>query len=285
MPLSPRAAAVAALAVALGVAGACGGRTGGDGSAGSAGGGGAGGSGGTAAQGGVGALGGSTCVTAEGVRLCGGGHGECGWMNNDECPGGGCALPYDRERGGDAVAGLCFSDLEDAASRPCLHCQDGEVCIERKPGELYCVPESVCARLWLLGAHGVCRYADLAAYDARPLPVLAECPSTEPAARLCEGPCPKCPWSQSSCVGRSPDHPQGFCTSANFDWCALGAKGEYIQACTPGELCGVFRHTGSDYAVARLHGRCSSADSCLARAQLLPGGFDCYDSEGKLVSK
>jgi hypothetical protein len=283
MLLTPRGVVAAAVvaAGAIAIAAACAGRTGEDASGGAAGAGGAGGSGG---QGGVGALGGSTCLTAEGVRLCGGEHGECGALSNDQCPGGGCAFPFDRERGGDAVAGLCFSDLPDAASRPCLACNDGEVCIERKPGELYCVPESVCARLWLLGARGICRYADLAAYDGRPLPVLAECPTLDSEARLCGGPCPECTWSPPRCVGRSPDHPQGFCHSSASSWCALDAKG-WVKECAKEELCGVFRHADDDSTAARLHGRCFYPDRCLALAQLLPGGFDCYAPEGNLVPK
>jgi hypothetical protein len=278
-----------ATAVTIAIAAACAGRTGEDGAAGTggvAGNGGVAGSGGSAAQGGAGALGGSTCLTAEGVRFCGGEQGECGWLDAGECPGGGCALPYDRERGGDAVAGLCFSDLPDNAGRTCLSCDDGEVCIERKPGQLFCVPESVCARLWLLGARGVCRYADLAAYDARPLPVLAQCPAGNPDGRFCGGPCPKkCPGSfDKPCVGRSPDHPQGFCRPPPSTWCALGASG-YVEPCTEGLVCGVFGHAGEAYAVARMHGRCLSPEACPVFAQFLPGGFDCYDAAGKLTSK
>lgn len=80
----------------------------------------------------VGAIGGSTCRTAEGVRLCGGPNAECSWLDTDTCPGG-CVRPYDRDLGGDALAGVCFSDLPDNGSRPCLACEDGEVCVERAP--------------------------------------------------------------------------------------------------------------------------------------------------------
>lgn len=280
MSLSRQLAVVAAAAAVVALA--CAGRTGQDGpsSGGQSGGGGAGNS---SAQGGMGALGGSTCSTAEGVRLCRGEHDECGFIEPSDCPGGGCERPYDRELKGDAVAGLCFSDLPDNASRPCFACEDGEVCIERKPGQLYCVPESVCARLWLLGARGVCRYTDLAAYDARPLPVLASCPTTETA--LCGGPCKPCFGDvPTPCTGRSPDHPQGFCAYYIWDPCSLDDAG-YLLGCKPDRYCGVFRHPGADYAVARLHGRCADEASCLALSKHLPGGFDCYDEVGKLVTK
>lgn len=281
--------AVVAVAAAL-IALACAGRTGDDGpssggQSGEAGAGGYSAQGGGGGLGGVGGLGGSTCETAEGVRLCGGAQDECGFIDPSECPGGGCELPYDRERNGDAVAGLCFSDLPDNASRPCFACEDGEVCIERKPGQLYCVPESVCARLWLLGARGVCRYADLAAYDAKPLPVLTSCPPHDPEVPLCGGPCKPCFGDVSTpCTGRSPEHPQGFCAYYTWDPCALDDSG-YLLGCKPDHYCGVFRHPGADYAVARLHGRCAGKDSCLALSTHLPGGFDCYDELGKLVTK
>lgn len=277
---------LATLSSAMLVAVACAGRTGVDpGAGGTA----SGGSGGNAAagQGGVGAVGGSACQTAEGVRLCGGEHGECSWLDADACPGGGCAAPYDRQREGNAVAGVCFSDLPDQAMRPCPFCDDGEVCLERKPGQLFCVPEGVCARLWLLGARGVCRYADLARYDARPLPVLDHCPPDGPNTTFCGGACTKqCSLNGAApCVGRSPDHPQGFCSFEGADdWCALDDKG-YVNDCRDNEYCGVFRHGDADDAVAKLHGRCLWTPSCLELSSALPGGFDCYDDKAKLVAK
>jgi hypothetical protein len=267
---------------------ACAGRTevSGTGSGGGAGFGGSGNTGGGAGgTGGVGALGGSTCVTAEGVRFCGGKQAECGWLDATQCPGGGCAAPYDRELGGDAVAGLCFSDLPDKAIRSCQMCNDGEVCLERKPGQLYCVPEGVCARLWLLGARGVCRYADLGAYDARPLSVLAACPGAAPSARLCGGPCEEhC--VGSPCTGRSPDHPQGFCPATDDEWCALSGSDYVYQCSTAFAVCGFFRHAGAaNQSAARQYGQCFWKSQCLALAKGLPGGFECYDAEGKLLSE
>ena len=248
---------------------------------------GAGGSGAGADSGGaagVGGLGGSPCETAGGVRLCGGNAAACGWIGVDACPGGGCARPHDRILGGNAIAGLCFSDLPDNGSRSCLECEDGEVCIERYPDELVCVPADVCAKLWNLGARGVCRYADLTAYDARPLPSLSTCPSTNPEAYLCGGPCPSCKSDfPTPCTGRSPDHPQGFC-SYDWPWCALDAAG-YVESCKESErYCGVFRTSPEDFATSKMYGRCMGISDCLTVSKVLPGGFDCFDEDAQLVT-
>jgi hypothetical protein len=272
--------------------GATGGAAAGAGSAGAASGGAGAASGGAGATsggaGGAGATGGSPCETAEGVRLCGGNGATCGWIDTDECPGGGCTRPYDRELGGDAIAGVCFSDLPDNGSRACLECEDGEVCIERNPGEHYCVAESVCAKLWNLGARGVCRYADLSAYDARPLPRLTTCPKADPNGYtyMCGGACPTCKSDfPTPCTGRSPDHPQGFCSYSDLDpWCALDDSG-YVNACkASARYCGVFHVTQKDAGTAKMYGRCMTEDTCLALSQELPGGFDCYDADAQLVA-
>lgn len=253
----------------------CAGRSetdGGDAAGGSAGGG----------LGGLGAFGGDPCRSVDGVRLCGGTAAACGWVGADECPGGGCARPFDRVLGGEAVAGLCFSDLADNGSRPCWGCNDGEVCVEREKDELVCVPASVCASLWELGAKGVCRYADLSAYDGRPLPILSKCPSSKPESLLCGGACSGCPGvGPPACTGRSPDHPQGFCTSFEA-WCALSGT-EYVQSCAQG-YCGVFHVAPADQPAALRYGRCLGLPYCEMLAEELPGGFDCYDKSGSLVT-
>lgn len=203
-------------------------------------------------------------------------------------PGRGCTRPYDRVLGTEAEAGVCFSDLPDNASRACWGCEDGEVCIEREQGELYCVPESVCAALWQLGVRGACRYADLSAYDGRPLERLAACPDTDPALYLCGGPCPEdCDFGFQEplpCSGRSPDHPQGFCARHVEPLCSLSESG-YTYPCSYSDwYCGVYRVSAEDAPVARQYGRCLTPERCLALSAKLPGGFDCYDESGKLVA-
>lgn len=241
--------------------------------------------GGTGGLAGVGGATGDPCRTPEGVRLCGGSAAACGWVGPGECPGGGCARAFDRMLGGESVAGVCFSDLADNGIRSCWGCNDGEVCLERAQGELVCVPESVCAGLWALGAKGVCRYADLSAYDGRPLKVLVECPSLKPGSLLCGGPCESCSGAgPPPCTGRSPDHPQGFCTSSE-KWCALEASG-YLQECPKNSgtefHCGVFRVSAVDQPVALHYGRCLDKSTCAQLAAELPGGFDCHDQYGNL---
>ncbi|MEZ4220759.1 MAG: hypothetical protein R3B13_07490 [Polyangiaceae bacterium] len=262
----------------------CGGRSTSDNAAGNAGTGGTGGSAGIGGSAGVGATGGTSCKTSAGVRLCGG-DANCAWVAGDECPGGGCARPFDHDLGGDSVAGICYSDLGDKGSRACLECEDGEVCLERYENDLVCVPEEVCAKLWKLGARGVCRYSDLSAYDGRPLPRLSTCPHADPKTwtLLCGGACPTCKSDfPTPCSGRSPDHPQGFC-SYDWKWCALSESG-YDQPCDKELNCGVFHVGSKDANVAKQYGRCLAQDDCALMAQELPGGFDCYDADGKLVA-
>ena len=244
------------------------------------GGGGSGGSGGGWSGGG-----GLPCVTPDGVRLCGGTQNQCGWVGNDQCPGGGCLRPYDSQLDGPAKAGICYSDLADNGSRPCWGCKDGEVCLQRKQGEYICVPESVCADLWTMGVRGVCRYADLGAYDGRALQTLSSCPGSPGTGTpdFCGGSCTQSCYG-SPCSGRSPDHPQGSCFISQT-LCVLGSTG-YTQRCPdtlPPDYCGVFHHKSADMSVARQYGQCLGTDSCLALARKLPGGFDCFDAAGHLV--
>jgi hypothetical protein len=267
---------------------ACGGQSSEDGNGGYAGSG----AGGTGDGGVGGAAGwaGSPCVTPEGVRICGGTSNECGWVVAEECPGGGCARPFDRMLGGEAEGGLCFSDLPDNGSRACFGCEDGEVCIEREPGELVCVPESVCWALWQIGVRGACRYADLASYDGRPLLRLPSCPDPSPPSYMCGGPCPEqCDgFFHNPCSGRSPDHPQGFCFYVNDSGLCSLAGGGYTLECNQvssgDRYCGVYQLSELDAPVAHQYGQCLSDDTCLALSAKLPGGFLCYDPEGKLVS-
>jgi hypothetical protein len=253
--------------------------------AGGAGGEGAGGVAGTG-NGGVSGMGGSPCATPEGVRICGGTSDQCAWVGSDECPGGGCARPFDRILGGDAAGGVCFADLPDWGNRACWGCHDGEVCIERKQGELMCVPESVCAALWQLGVRGACRYADSSAYDGRPLLRLPSCPDPSAGLRLCGGPCDEdCQFAQlAPCAGRSPDHPQGFCFIPG-GLCSLDESG-YTRPCpavSSSSYCGVYRVSDADAPVARQYGQCLADYKCLALSAKLPGGFECYDADASLV--
>lgn len=281
MRVARRALAALSLAAALAAA-ACSGRTVIEGAGGSAGGG--------ASSGGAGGVGsgGQPCATPEGVRLCGGTASECAWVPPDACPGGGCTRPYDRLLGGPAQGGACLSDLADNASRTCMNCDDGEVCLERRQGELYCVPESVCAGLWRVGVRGVCRYADLSAYDGRPLATASACPTSVPKPRndlRCSPPCTtRC--TTSPCTGRSADHPIGLCLGLRIsskDYCALdGAK--YTSPCDWHQsYCGFFRVSAADRVVASQYGSCLRIDTCLWLSSHLPGGFDCYDEQAQLV--
>lgn len=239
-------------------------------------------SGGTAgAAGGAAGAGSGPCETPEGIRLCGG---ECDWLDAEDCPAG-CSAVYDRAAAGDSPFGLCFADLTDLGNRPCFACRDGEVCVQRARDVAVCVPESVCAGLWALGARDVCRYADYASYDGRPVPEPpASCPAEpdgqQDPGQMCGGACGACLLADEyPCTGRSPEHPQGFCRS--YEGSCRAAAGD--NDCADTWLCAVFRVPTPDAPTARASGHCFGRDTCLELAVTLPGGVDCYDAAGNVV--
>ena len=230
------------------------------------------------------------CV-ASGVRICGGG---CPSLDSTQCPGG--CQPVSTVDGAHSDIGVCWSDLAKAGVS-CAVCNDGEACLQRSPGALVCVPEDLCAHIWDLGAQNVCRYADKSTFDDRPLPTPGACPSAATAI-ICGGGCPACPVNgEHRCVGRSPDHPFGICPPAisgmdpneptSVSTCSLSA-GNYAVPCpqlsTGPFACAVFHAGASDQAAAMLYGLCVGSDLCAATARALPGGLDCYNPAGRLMS-
>ena len=219
-----------------------------------------------------------SCETDDGVRMCGG---PCRWLDAPECPGYGCTPAHAREDGAASDAGVCWADAPSEVAELCNACPDGMVCAQRRPDELVCVPESVCAALWDLGATDVCRYADKSAYDHQ---ALVE-PATYPlSGRFCGGACGDCS-GILRCTGRSPAHPYGFCahwTGTDVDRCGVGEKSQ-DPACSPNYLCGVFDVPVGDEAAARRYGVCMTEESCFAIAAELPGGLRCFDAAGNKV--
>lgn len=225
---------------------------------------------------------GVTCVTHDGVRMCGGTDAQCPSLPPPECPGYGCTDTYRLEDGTAASAGVCWADFPNVVSDGCSTCPDGMVCAEREPGWLVCVPETVCAALWELGERDVCTYADKARYDHRALPEPAGCPKT--GSGLCGGGCGDCRYGR--CTGRSPRHPYGFCTGAflsEIRRCVVGGTGD--DGCLSDNACAVFQVPAEDETTARRYGVCLSRDYCGIVASALPGGLHCYDQAGVDVAR
>ena len=197
----------------------------------------------------------------QGVRLCGPG---CSPVGTPEC----CAAVRDRETDEALVAGVCWTDLSDTGQRPCAGCRDGEVCVERAPGSLVCVPFDICRALALLGSARACRYADKSAYDGSPLaPGAATCPndtnghSLRNAHMLCGGDCGDCVPGRP-CIGRSPSRPLGVCGS--IDIVGGGSSEDRIKRCATAADCGfvhascaVFHVAPEDQPAADQYGNCN----------------------------
>lgn len=233
------------------------------------------------------------CATADGVRLCGGDTG-CPEIAAPTCAGFGCTHAFDVNQLTLAAGGVCWSDLPDDGRDSCATCADGQVCVERGPDSLVCVSPHVCEALWDIGVRDVCRYADKSRYDHRSIPdVSSACPVDSNSYRVCGGACATCK-PRTRCVGRSPDHPFGICTTdvvettAEFAPCSIvnGAVTSWCQS--PGGAqsdwaCAAFSAPQADRAAALRYGLCMLRHECLTVASALPGGLECYDVAGKRI--
>jgi len=227
------------------------------------------------------------CVSADGIRLCGGSD-ECPWLSAPECPGYGCTSTIELYSSAESKAGVCWADLIDNGSNPCIACKDGEACVYRAPDRLICVSLEVCEALWDMGETNVCRYADKRAYDHQPLPApTGPCP-TSWYLTLCGGECGDCDGMIATCTGRSAGRPFGLCipktSNGQHATCELNADGQIIQWCqsTPfAAVCAVFDVPDADVAEARHYGVCMERNLCTAAAASMPGGLHCYDETGK----
>lgn len=231
---------------------------------------------------------GASCATPDGVRLCG--ANVCSWLGPDLCPGLGCAKLADRDTEAPVDAGVCLSDLPDGAVRArCGLCQDGEVCVDQAGIGLVCVPESVCASLWRLGARNVCRYADMSAYSGRPL---AEPGSACPAPpspstawyHLCGGECACARSNREVCTGRSAERRFGICVEQEGPARPCGATPGVGNDCwSVYPICGVFAVPDADRAASLAHGNCMDPDECRYYRDHEPGGMWCYGASGELL--
>lgn len=157
------------------------------------------------------------CAPA-GVRVCGAG---CPPLDAAQCPGLGCVAALDTTSSTATGVGLCLGDLP-APIRPCGRCADGEVCVDLEGQGFVCAAETLCARLFAMGAGAACRYADFSPYDGRPLAVASgdACPKANCGYPDCEalscGPgCGQCGGFRI-CTGRSADVGYGLCADEPF---------------------------------------------------------------------
>lgn len=220
-----------------------------------------------------------------GVRMCGP---LCPPLGTPQC----CTAAYDGVSGAAALAGACWLDLPDLGQRDCAGCEDGETCVYRAANRLVCVPEGVCRALFIMGAAGVCRYADKSGYDGRPLAAPpSSCPSGSDGKTLankfalCGGACGPCTgppqFYQAPCSGRSADRPYGICPT-RYPPDALVNSVDKIQRCSsdadcPGinsAFCAVFRVGSLDQSESRAYGACMKPARCTDAA--IAGQVTCY---------
>ncbi len=232
------------------------------------------------------------CVSASGVRLCGGDP-PCPELPAPVCPGYGCQRSADIDSGAPASGGICLADLQDQGRYPCFACDDGDACITRPNGDLVCVPLDVCHALFQIGVRDVCRYADKTPYDDRPLDSSGEPCPTSLFGPLCGGACGKCGQPAAVCSGRSATRRFGFCEGTlngspdAIRTCSLPATGGLPTVwCDPyypdNWACAVYRNgDGSDAVAKRYAAACMSLEDC--KKLRGPVGLECYDRFGSLV--
>lgn len=227
-----------------------------------------------------------TCVSASGVRLCGGSP-PCPELPAPTCRGFGCQHSASIVNGATATGGACLTDLSDNGLRDCSTCNDGEACLSKTNGDLVCVPLDVCHALWDIGVRDVCRYADKSPYDDRPLAVAESCPLGISPFPMCGSGCASCP-PDFPCSGRSATRPYGLCQYRGGNpniACSFGPLASPKVWCSQNQAtiwnCAVYRGRPEDQTTAMKYGTCVGATHCQKIRDVL--GVDCYDYAGTKV--
>ena len=117
------------------------------------------------------------------------------------------------------------------------------------------------------------RYADFGLWTGAPLPEPANCPAMM-VAQVCGGNCGGCN-AASTCHGRSPLHPYGFCEpdlAMINDDCNL-SKGVLCKS--PADKCFTYTVETAAQDVANQNSFCLPLDLCEDLAANLPGGGVC----------
>jgi hypothetical protein len=201
-------------------------------------------------------LGPDGCASESGYLICGGTH---------DCPTHSDACLYCISDPGNV--GLCGTT---ATTGPgiCPLCDDGNVCIrvvEQAPYQ--CLPFDVGQLFAENGSADRVRYTDWSAWTGQALPRPADC--GDGGLPLCGGLCSPCP-KGSTCTGRSPLHPYGFCVPSSWNDCTRSAPN-----CDSGNRCFIFTDAPDAQAVADQYGLCLPTAECQALAAGYPGGGAC----------
>jgi len=221
--------------------------------------------------------GGASCEP-DGVRLCGAPCPDPAAI--PDCPGDGCTPVAQRDSLVATDMGLCWPDLNDWVNAPCIACREGEVCVHRADGGLWCVPRGVCDALYAFGEVDVCRYVDKTPYTGAPL---AGAPGCLDGVALCGGGCGPCV-PGDHCAGRSASQAFGICVNSLISdptQCSPTLP-NLRDACHPDlELCAAFITEPEDQALANEYGICVDRDRCLIAAGA--GILRCFDGAGSRV--
>ena len=210
------------------------------------------------------------CVSASGIRACGGPK-QCGTCPPvDGLPEElGCLKSVESEVG---ICGAWSQELPDAlrGSRRCIPGgREGTLCAREflptylEDPRIFEIGHEVADLLVANGSGYRVRNDDLSVYTGEPPSALSTCPDL-PVFKGCGGACGDC--GNASCTGRGPKHPVGLCITTALTPCPCA---------DPSTSCFSYRVEPSVQADADNYGICLASADCLALATALPGGGRC----------
>lgn len=200
-------------------------------------------------------LGPDGCASESGYLLCGGSH-DCP-RQSESCQS--CISDPD-------AAGLCVTANMTGPGN-CPLCDDGNVCVRLVQDVYDCVPFDVGQLFAANGEPDRVLYTDWSAWSGQALPRPTDC--GDGGLPLCGGLCGPCA-KGSTCTGRSPLHPYGFCVPSTWSGCTRAAP-----TCDPGNKCFIFSDPPDAQALADQFGLCLPLSECQALAAGYPGGATC----------
>lgn len=212
------------------------------------------------------------CTFANGATICGD---KCG---GDFTSCGVCAEFKDVD-GKKMSVGTCTVDAAKMMGARCPRCSPGYLCAQQEVDDtLVCVNPILCETQKTRGdSSRPCYWPDVTPWTGNVTIPGAACPAA--GLDLCGGDCAACP-TGTSCFGRSPRHPIGFCGRVfREDGGALGCRrGSF--GCQAGEACFIFETDAPQQVLANEAGFCMPVDRCKSIRSLLPGGAFCTGEGG-----
>jgi len=210
------------------------------------------------------------CSAPNGVRVCRG-PSTCPVDPNDaQCPYGlDDGVSPNPNPGALCVCGNGQTlGYGDACDTPC---RDGAICARTYATKdvFFCAPYELGVLFAKNGAADRVRYADMGAWTGASIPAPDTCPPIT-GITPCGGNCGPCPVG-TTCMGRSPLHPYGFCAPPPTGACTRTKP----QSCHSGDGCFVFSVEAAAQPVADQYGHCVPMALCTALSQSLPGGGSC----------